>query len=157
MIKETLAQAFLSAALLGFSLLIGLTGLGFLVAGLYLGLTHWLTSAAAAAVTGGIILFVSLLSLLASKAIMTPGKKKPREPEHSEPPDNLSALMQDAAALRNARDHLASTIQQHKPLITATTFAAGFYLGVNPGARRALSQALAEASSQQFGKSKQPH
>lgn len=156
MIKQTVAQALLSFALLGFSVLIGLTGVGFLVAGLYLALAEWLGPAAASAATGFIILMATLVLLVICKAIVSPGKKAPKAPEDNQQPDNLAGLMRDAAALRDAKSHLENTIREHRPLITATTFAAGFYLGVNPEARHSLGQALAEASSQHFGKSKRP-
>lgn len=156
MIKQTVAQALVSFALLGFSVVIGLTGVGFLVAGLYLALAELLEPAAAAVATGFIVLMASLVLLAICKAIVSPGKKASKAPEGNQPPDNLGGLMRDAAALRDARSHLESTIREHRPLITATTFAAGFYLGVNPQARHSLGQALAEASSQHFGKSKRP-
>jgi apolipoprotein N-acyltransferase len=156
MIKETLAQALISFALLGFSVLIGLTGIGFLVAGLYLGLTHWLEPAVASAATGFIILLATVMLLLICKAVLSPAKKPVKRTENTPPDDNLAALLQDAAALRDAKSRLESTIREHRPLITATTFAAGFYLGVNPQARHSLGQALSEASAQHFGKGHRP-
>ncbi|WP_404369088.1 hypothetical protein [Marinobacter sp.] len=143
--KETVIQALFSMALLCFSMLVGLVGIGFLVAGLYMGLTHWLQPAGAAAATGLIMLVATLILLAICKALVTPSKRQGGNPEA--PPDELSGLMREAAALGSVTRQLEHTVQEHKPLVTAGTFAVGFYLGVNPKARRALGRALSDAAS----------
>lgn len=130
-------------ALLCFSMLVALVGVGFLVAALYMGLTNWLSPAEAAAATGVIMLVVTLILLAICKALVTPSRPKPGD----EPPDEISGLMREAAALGSVTRQLERTVQEHKPLVTASTFAFGFYLGVNPEARRSLGRALSDAAS----------
>lgn len=142
--KESVIQALSALMLLCFSLLVGMVGIGFLIAGLYLALTHWLTPAGAAAATGGLILLVTLLLLLLCKAIASPGRRFPQEPEQ----DELSGMLHDAASVQRLTRQLEGTMREHKPLFTAGSFAIGFYLGVNPEARRALGAALKEATVQ---------
>ncbi|MDX1635024.1 MAG: hypothetical protein R3280_10320 [Marinobacter sp.] len=141
--KESVIQALSALMLLCFSVLVGMVGIGFLIAGLYLGLTHWLQPAGAAAATGGLILLVTLLLLLLCKVIVSPGRK----PRQEQPQDELSGLLQNAASMQRMTRQLESTVREHKPLFTAGSFAVGFYLGVNPEARRALGAALKEATA----------
>ena len=143
--KETVVHALFSMALLCFSMLVALIGIGFLVAALYMGLTHWLPPAGAAAATGMSMLLATLILLGICKALVAPSKRKPGAQDA--PPDEISSLMREAAALGSVTRQLERTVQEHKPLVTASTFAFGFYLGVNPEARRSLGRAIANATS----------
>lgn len=143
--KESVIQALSALMLLCFAVLVGMVGIGFLIAGLYLGLTYWLPPAGAAAATGGLILLAALVLLMLCKAIASPGHKPPQEaPPHS---DEFSDLLQDAASVQRLTRQLESRVREHKPLFTAGSFAVGFYLGVNPEARHALGAALKEATA----------
>ncbi len=62
--KKTVLQYLIACYLFFFVTLLGLTGLGFLVAGLYLILGNYLATWAAALVSGVALLFVALVLLL---------------------------------------------------------------------------------------------
>ncbi|MEX0604240.1 MAG: hypothetical protein WD623_12910 [Marinobacter sp.] len=145
--RETLVQAMLSVAILCFSILVGFVGLGFLVAGLYLTLELWYTPAAAAALTGVALLALALLLLLICRAMM--GARPAALPHSSEgPSDDLSGLMQDAAAMKDASRRLERMIKKNFPLAAGGAFATGFLLGVNPNARHSIGKTLSEMSSE---------
>ncbi len=142
--KETVIQALSALVLLCFSVLVGMVGLGFVIAGFYLLLTNWLPPAGAAAATGGLLLLATLVMLLICKALANSSHR----PSQEAPPDELSGLFQNAASAQRLTRQLESTVREHKPLFTAGSFAVGFYLGVSPEARRALGAALREATAQ---------
>lgn len=145
--RETLIQAMLSVAMLCFSILVGFVGLGFLVAGLYLTLELWFTSAAAAALTGLALLVLALLLVLVCRAMMG---ARPSAPPHSTdtPTDDLSGLMRDAAAMKDASRRLERILKKNFPLVAGGAFATGFLLGVNPEARHSIGKVLSDMGSE---------
>lgn len=143
--RETLIQAMLSLAVLCFSILVGFVGLGFLVAGLYLTLDLWYTQAAAAALTGLTLLVLALLMLLVCRAIMTPRRSPQRSAEA--PTDDLTGLLKDAAAMKDASRRLERVLKNNFPVVAGGAFATGFLLGVNPEARHSLVKLLSDISS----------
>lgn len=145
MMRETLIQAMLSVAVLCFSILVGFVGLGFLVAGLYLTLELWYTPAAAAALTGLALLVLALLMLLVCRAIMAPRRLPQRSAET--PTDDLTGLLKDAAAMKDASKRLERVLKNNFPLVAGGAFATGFLLGVNPEARHSLGKVLSDVSS----------
>lgn len=151
MIRETVVQALFSMTLLCLSVLVALVGFGFMVAGLYLGLTHWWPPAGAAAATGFVMLVVALIIVLIAKAVLAPPARPLTEEPPAEDMAGIGGLMAEAAAMNKLVGQLEKTVREHRPLVTASTFAAGFYLGINPKARRTLGRAISDAASQSLG------
>lgn len=144
--RETLVQAMLSVVTLCFSILVGFVGLGFLVAGLYLTLELWYSPAVAAALTGLALLVVALMLLLICRAMMPSHHSPRRSPEA--PTDDLSGLMKDAAAMKDASRRLERMVKNHFPLAAGGAFATGFLLGMNPEARHSLGKVLSDMGSE---------
>jgi hypothetical protein len=145
MMRETLVQAMLSVAVLCFSILVGFVGLGFLVAGLYLNLELRYTPSAAAALTGMVLLVLALLILLVCRTIMTP--RRPPQRSVEAPTDDLTGLLKDAAAMKDASRRLERVLKNNFPVVAGGAFATGFLLGVNPEARHSLVKVLSDVSS----------
>lgn len=146
--REALVQAMLSLGMLCFSILVGFVGLGFLVAGLYLTLELWFTPAAAAALTGLALLVLALLLLLVCRAMMS--SARPAAPPHftETQTDDLSGLMRDAAAMKDASRRLERILKNNLPLAAGGAFATGFLLGVNPKARHSIGKVLSDMGSE---------
>ncbi|WP_166265741.1 hypothetical protein [Marinobacter caseinilyticus] len=141
MMRDTLLQALLSLAILCLSLLVGMVGLGFLVAGLYLALEqHWLSSAGAAAATGFVLLLLTLAMLVVCRSLV----RSPATTVGRSPPDELSECLRDVEALSRLAKHWEGTLKKHYPLAAGGAFATGFYLGVSPNARHTLGRVLSE-------------
>lgn len=142
--QETVAQMLASLALLCFSVLLGLVSVGFLVAGLYLWLETQLDPAAAATITGAVLLALTIIMLMVCKSVASPRKRLVDTGHEKAPEDDLSALLNDVTNLRKASKHAEAVIREHFPVAAASTFTLGFYLGVSPDARRQLSDLVTE-------------
>lgn len=124
----------LTLMILFFGTLTGLAGLGFLLAALYLGLAAWLTPAWAAAATGLIILGVVTLALLLARLRAAGRATRQR-----------TGTPSGAAVGALAAERLRGAMEDHRLLVTGGAFSLGFYLGVNPEARRAVGRAALQA------------
>lgn len=146
--QETVAQMLASLALLCFSVLLGLVSVGFLVAGLYLWLQTQVEPAAAAAITGAVLLALTLIMLMICKSVAAPRRREADPGSEKAPEDDISALLDDVTNLRKASKNAEAIIRNHFPIAAASTFSLGFYLGVSPDARKQLSDLIAELMKQ---------
>lgn len=131
---ETATRALITLLMLLFASLAGLAGLGFMVAAIYLALASLLLPVWAAALTGFILLVLALLMLLAIRFWLG-GRQQAGA--SSAPPGNWTVT------------GLRRVIEEHTLLASGGAFSAGFYLGVNPEARRALLEVLLELQTGQ--------
>lgn len=126
---EAAIRALITLLILFFACLAALTGLGFMVAALYIGLSTLLLPVWAAALTGLTLVVLALVMLLALRQAFA--TRKPAA-------DSGAAGGPSGQTLERAR----RLIEEHTLLASGGAFSAGFYLGVDPRARRALWELL---------------
>ncbi len=125
------ARALTALAVLCLAAVVGLAGLGLLIAALYLLLAAVMPPAAAAAISGLLSLLVAAGLLLLCRGLVAP---RPR----GATPESSGTGTGDLAMLKELGDSLTPILRRHLAAATATAFFAGLVLGVSPRARRYL-------------------
>jgi hypothetical protein len=128
--RRILARIATSIALMLIALVAILVGLGYFVFALYLWLDAYLVAPAAAAVSGGIVLFIALFLMLIARALLRRPKRR-----------DLSAMTPTEAAAQiggvlGDKVHGFAGLPAGSSLLTALV--AGFAVGMSPKLRSAL-------------------
>ncbi|MGD2129293.1 MAG: hypothetical protein PVJ33_17275 [Lysobacterales bacterium] len=126
--KKALFQYLLACYLIFVVTLLGLTGMGFLVAGLYMVLDNYLAAWAAAVVTGVVMLVLLLVVLLIAMFVARSGKRGSAAGRTTEKHDEIAALVLELFEKSDidARD------------VSLAALVAGIILGASPELRRRL-------------------
>jgi predicted RND superfamily exporter protein len=127
-------------ALLAFGCVVAvlvLTGLGFLIAALYMNLAQDMGSIAAALIIGLACLAAALIVLLIALLVLRPAARR------NSPGEKIPDAMQLALAVGEAfGGDLKSMAKSHRSTIIGIALAAGFAFGVSPRLRRSLKDLL---------------
>ena len=124
------------------AMILVLTGLGFLVAAMYIGLAQDMAPAGAALTTGVICLAgAGLLTLIGWLVLrsLSPSDKRDEHPPQAVKPDAVKLAMAVGEVLGG---DLQSLAKQHRYGLIGAALAAGFAVGVSPKLRRSLLNLL---------------
>lgn len=126
--KKALFQYLLACYLIFVVTLLGLTGMGFLVAGLYMVLDHYLVGWAAAVATGAVMLVLLLAVLLVAMLVSRSGRRGPEAGDSAGKHDETVGLVLELLKKSDidARD------------VSLAALVAGILLGASPELRRRL-------------------
>lgn len=124
------------------AMILVLTGLGFLIAALYIGLARDMAPAGAALTTGAVCLagagLLTLIGWLVLRSLAARGERDEKAPAAAAP-DAVKMAMAVGEALGG---DLQSLAKNHRYGLIGAALAAGFAVGVSPKLRRSLLNLL---------------
>ena len=138
--KRMLQQAMSATALLAVAVLVGVTGLGFLFAALYLALVEVIPPAGAAIATGVVALLLALVLALQARSAIAP-RPKPRDGADAEAGSADTAVLASQLG-RLLGESTSQSLRTNAPRAALIALAAGFAVGVSPRLRRSLLKLL---------------